>query len=193
MYQFNHPQRLKTLSVEGDSNLLRFGTASESAVIKISDGKIESVLHKDLVNNSEKIINHDDPAVHYITVGSGNTQRDVYHFLKPNPAKHLTLRLGLTIHRGEGTWSSLPHDFEKNPEADFEEVFFYLLKGGSGKAIQVGRGLWADGSNADLVCPVADRTFSVIPCGYHPVVGEPGVQVSYVWAYLAKKAKWEKI
>jgi len=29
--------------------------------------------------------------------------------------------------------------------------------------------------------------------GYHPVVGEPGVQISYVWVYLAKYPRWEKV
>jgi hypothetical protein len=29
--------------------------------------------------------------------------------------------------------------------------------------------------------------------GYHPVVGEPGVHISYVWVYLAKYPRWEKV
>ena len=91
------------------------------------------------------------------------------------------------------TWSSLPHPFENHSEPDFEEVFFYLLSGGSKRALQVGRGLWADGSKVDAAWLVADRTFSVIPMGYHPLVAEPGVTASYVWAYLAKKKEWEKI
>ena len=78
-------------------------------------------------------------------------------------------------------------------ERRFEEVFFYLLSGGNSKAIQVGSGLWADGSPVEASWPVYDRTFGTIPMGYHPVVGEPGVQVKYVWAYLVKKPSWEKI
>ena len=103
------------------------------------------------------------------------------------------MRLGQTMHSGESTWSSLPHEFENYPENGFEEIFFYLLSGANKKAIQVGRGLWTDGNPVNDVWSVEDRTFSIIPMGYHPVVGEPGVRVSYVWAYLAKKKEWEKI
>jgi 5-deoxy-D-glucuronate isomerase len=47
--------------------------------------------------------------------------------------------------------------------------------------------------NVDASWLVRDRSFGTIPMGYHPVVGEPGVHVSYVWAYLVKKKEWEKI
>ena len=103
------------------------------------------------------------------------------------------MRLGITQHRGQGTWSSLPHAFELHTEPGFEEVFFYLLDGSPQRAIQVGRGVWQDNSPVDAIWPVSDRTFGVVPMGYHPVVGEPGVRVSYVWVYLAKKKAWEKI
>jgi 5-deoxy-D-glucuronate isomerase len=103
------------------------------------------------------------------------------------------MRLGITRHRGTGTWSSLPHDFELNTEPGFEEVFFHLLSGESQRAIQIGRGVWSDNTDVDSSWPVRDHTFSTIPMGYHPVVGEPGVSVSYVWVYLCKKASWEKI
>ena len=66
----------------------------------------------------ETVVHRSD--AHHIVVGDGNSERDVYHFLKPNgPAPQL--RLGLTTHRGLGTWSSLPHDFELNLEPGFEE------------------------------------------------------------------------
>jgi len=144
-----------------------------------------------LLNHTDKTIAAADAK--HIVVGAGNWERDVYHYLIPNPAPHLQLRLGITIHRGAGTWSSLPHDFENAPEAGFEEVFFYLLEGTTQRAIQVGRGLWEDGGAVDEVWAVGDREFGAVPMGYHPVVGEPGVQVKYIWAYLAKKQAWEKI
>ena len=40
---------------------------------------------------------------------------------------------------------------------------------------------------------IEDKTFGMVPMGYHPVVGEPGVSVSYIWVYLCKKPEWEKI
>lgn len=192
MYPYVRNAKLFDLQAKGSDNVLEFKTPTEKAIVQIDGNNlISKVVHTDRKNNVEVVI----PAAnaHHIVVGENNWRRDVYHFLKPNSSPHLQLRLGITVHDGLGTWSSLPHDFENSLEEGFEEVFFHLLEGGSGKAIQVGRGMWADGRNVDEVWPVQDRTFSVIPMGYHPVVGEPKVAVKYVWAYLAKKQSWEKI
>lgn len=192
MYQFCKHAPLAELSARGEGNQLFFSTPNEVAQVTLSDsGKILSVVHTDLVEKKERIISNSDS--HHIVVGEGNWRRDVYHFLKPNPSPHLQMRLGLTVHDGKGTWSSLPHDFEKRLEPGFEEVFFYLLAGASQRAIQVGRGVWMDNSEVDEIWPITDRVFGIVPMGYHPVVGEPGVSVSYVWAYLVKFPHWEKI
>lgn len=191
MYQFCNGVKLKELKAEGQNDVLTITTPTESARVVLHENQIKEVLHIDLVKKTERLITSKD--FHHIVVGQENYERDVYHYLKPNPEKHLQLRLGLTVHKGKGTWSSLPHAFENNLEPDFEEVFFYLLKGGSERAFQVGRGVWCDGSPVDAVWPVKDRIFATIPLGYHPVVGEPGVEVRYVWAYLVKKKEWEKI
>ena len=100
------------------------------------------------------------------------------------------------IHKGvesTGTWSSLPHDFELRTEPGFEEVFFYLLEGETKVAIQRGNGIWFDNKRVDDAWIVKDLTFGTIPMGYHPIVAEPNVQVSYIWVYLCKKPEWEKI
>ena len=187
-----HQKELPTLKVREKDSRLFFSTPSEEAEVIIShNNRIERVIHRDLLKKNEWQVNHDDS--HSIVVGADNCERDVYHFLLPSNEQHLQIRLGQTIHRGHGTWSSLPHDFENYPELGFEEAFYYLLSGGTKKAIQVGRGLWDDGSVVDAMWAVKDRQFSNIPMGFHPVVGEPGVQVSYIWAYLAKKKEWEKI
>ena len=192
MYQFCNSAPLMDLNAEGSGNQLVFSTPNERAVVVLSDaGTIASVQHIDLSNGETRTILESE--CKHIVVGENNWQRDVYHYLKPNPAHHLQMRLGLTVHRGDGTWSSLPHAFENTLEPGFEEVFFYLLKGGPKKAFQVGRGVWADNSQVDRVWPIQDRVFGVVPMGYHPVVGEPGVNVSYVWAYLVKSKHWEKI
>jgi 5-deoxy-D-glucuronate isomerase len=187
-YPWSNANRLKTLQVSGSDNVLFFSSEQEKAEVYLEEGNISRVVcHANGVTT-------EIPAkdAHHIVVGESNWQRDVYHFLKPNgPAP--TLRLGITLHCGEGTWSSLPHPFELNLEPDFEEVFFHLLEGGSRRAVQLGRGVWADNSAVDEAWPVRDHTFSTIPMGYHPVVGEPHVKVAYVWAYLAKKQSWEKI
>lgn len=193
MLQSNaHQKELPTLKVREKDSRLFYSTSSEEAEVIISrNNRIERVIHRDLIKEKEFQVNCGES--HFIVVGSGNCEREVYHFLLPSNESHLQIRLGQTIHRGEGTWSSLPHDFENYPEKGFEEAFYYLLSGGTKKGIQVGRGLWGDGSAVDAIWAVKDRQFSNIPMGFHPVVGEPGVQVGYIWAYLAKKKEWEKV
>ena len=189
MYQWNNKQLLDTLKVEGEDNVLKFSTDSEKVEVYLENGDIDKVIVFEVDGNKIVI---DKKDCHHIVVGVGNTQRDVYHYLmQGGPTK--TMRLGITKHSGESTWSSLPHNFELETEPGFEEVFFYMLKGGSERAIQVGRGVWFDNTQVDSIWQVYNNTFSTVPMGYHPVVGEPGVQVFYVWAYLAKKDKWEKV
>ena len=172
MYPYSNKAALFELRAEGDKEELRFKTKTEEATVLISaDNRIKEVVHKELKGGKEKWVL--PASAHHLVVGEGNWQRDVYHFLTPSSLAHLQLRLGLTVHRGEGTWSSLPHTFENYPEAGFEEMFFYLLSGGNSNAIQVGRGMWADGSKVDAVWPVQDRVFSVIPMGYHPLSASP--------------------
>ncbi len=187
-YQWSKKGPLATLNATGGADTLRFSAGDETAIVRLADQTIEEVEFAYRGKNAR--VTHDE--ARHVVVGSKNWQRDVYHFLTPDgPAP--TMRLGYTVHRGEGTWSSLPHDFEEQPEPGFEEIFFYRLQGGTRRAVQVGRGLWCDGTVADGIWPVFNDTFGVIPMGYHPVAGEPGVRVMYVWVYLAKKPRWEKI
>ncbi len=166
-----------------------FEAPGERAEVHIADGTIGKVVFT-RAGSAPVIVEAKD--AHALVVGKGNAERDVYHYLKPGgPAP--TMRLGITVHRGEGTWSSLPHDFELHTEPGFEEVFFYILKGATKSGIQVGKGVWFDNTPVDTAWPIKDHTFGTVPMGYHPVVGEPGVHVSYVWVYLAKKKEWEKV
>jgi 5-deoxy-D-glucuronate isomerase len=187
-YRWCNPIKLDTLRVSGSESQLVFETDSESATVYLSENDIVRVVCRH--GGRESVIQNQE--AHHIVVGEGNAQRDVYHYLKPRgPAPQL--RLGITKHRGIGTWSSLPHSFELRPEPGFEEVFFYLIAGGNRRAIQVGEGMWYDGSAVKESWFVEDHSFGTVPMGYHPVVGEPGVSVRYVWAYLVKKPSWEKI
>lgn len=188
-YDWSNIARLDTLKITGEGDLLVCEAPGERAEVHLKDGTIDKVVFSVAGGPSITIGAKD---AHAMVVGSGNAQRDVYHYLKPGGAAP-TMRLGITVHRGEGTWSSLPHDFELNTEPGFEEVFFYILKGGSKRGIQVGKGVWFDNTAVDTVWPIKDQTFGSVPMGYHPVVGEPGVHVSYVWTYLAKKKSWEKV
>ena len=187
-YRWVNNKVLDSLDTRGSNNELIFSTETEKAIVQIVDSDIESVKYE--YNNQSFLI--DKKERHHIVVGKGNAQRNVYHYLKPGGPAPM-MRLGITKHIGEGTWSSLPHDFELNTEPGFEEVFFYLLKGTTQKAIQRGKGVWYTNESVDGAWVVDDRTFGTVPMGYHPVVGEPGVHVSYIWIYLCKKPEWEKI
>lgn len=188
MYQWSNEKKLDTLRAEGENDVLKFSAGSETAEVYLKDGDIEKVVFAD--GGEKTVIENKD--CRHVVVGEANTQRDVYHYLTPGSAAK-TMRLGITKHCGKNTWSSLPHHFELETEPGFEEVFFYILKGGPERAIQVGRGVWHDNSAVDAVWPVRNNTFGTVPMGYHPVVGEPEVFVSYVWVYLAKKERWEKV
>ncbi len=188
-YQWCNEAKLETLTGVGEGDTLTFIAGNEKALVTLSDGDIARV---DFLLDDELTASIMPEQAHAMVVGEQNWTRDVYHYLKPGGAAP-TMRLGITKHRGQGTWSSLPHDFEESPEPGFEEIFFYLVKGGSGRGIQVGKGLWFDGSSVDGVWQIADKEFGTVPMGYHPVVGEPGVEISYIWIYLAKKTEWEKV
>ncbi len=186
--KWNNEKKLLTLKAEDRDGVLVFEAGGEKAEVYLNGANINKVVY----SHSGKQTIIDTKNCQHVVVGENNWQRDVYHYLKPNgPAPFM--RLGITKHSGIATWSSLPHDFELNTEAGFEEVFFYILEGGPKRAIQVGKGVWFDNKSIDSVWFVEDKTFGVVPMGYHPVAGLPGVKVSYVWVYLAKKKEWEKV
>ena len=189
---FHYQEKLKELSVELKGNMYVIEYIDEKVTIKLNIEPLwsqYSVSHAGILKTM-KIAK----SSHHIVVGKGNLKRDVYHFTKPGGLLP-TLRCGLTVHKGANTWSSTPHPFELNPVEGFEEVFLYLLSKGewSNSAIQTGQGWWENGEKVSDIWQVYDRDISAIPMGYHPVVGEPGVTVAYIWAYLAKKKEWEKL
>lgn len=188
MYPWNNEKILQDLKIKGQDDVLTFEANGERVEVHIKNNDIEKMVchyrgKETTINKAERI---------HVAPGEENTRRDVYHYLRPGGPMP-TMRAGITIHRGQGTWSSLPHEFELKTEPGFEEVFFYLLQGGSQRAVQVGKGVWCDNAPVDKCWFVKDRTWGTVPMGYHPVVGEPGVKVSYVWVYLAKKPEWEKV
>ena len=187
-YSWSNNIKLDALCAHGSDGRIVFETQTEVAEVFFEENNIKRVVHKE--KGVETII--ESAEAKYLEVGHGNTKRYVHHYLMPGgPASEL--RIGITEHSSLGTWSSLPHDFELNLEEGFEEVFFYLLSGGKSRAIQLGEGLWCDGSRVNACWFVENNSFSTIPMGYHPVVGEPGVLVRYIWAYVCKKPEWEKI
>ncbi len=180
---------IDNLSASYSENLITIKTGNEVAQVFIEDNKILKVIHS--IDKSEIEVTS---AIKNLKIGERHFKRDVDHFLIKDSNNNNLIRLGQTFHIGDGgTWSSLPHDFENYPESGFKEFFFYLLEGGSKRAIQVGKGMLHDGTKIDDAWIVNDKEFSQIPMGYHPVGGEPDVKVSYIWCYLCTKNEWEKV
>jgi 5-deoxy-D-glucuronate isomerase len=180
-------------------NLKAFFDKKEQIFISTKNEEIKVLLKK---NNIDKVYykNNEDLKFNLLKkskfkvkiIGEKYFKRKVIHFLY-HKFDNFKLRVGVTHHIGEGSWSSLPHKFENRLEKGFEEFFFYLLKNKPEQAIQVGKGVWHNFKKVDSAWKVNNKSFSEIPMGYHPVVGLPNVKVSYVWAYLAKHKRWEKI
>ena len=191
---FHYEEKLKDLKVEWDGYDYVISYKDEQAIIFFDNDRVDSFI----LRYKDDGANMKVEDAHHIVVGKGNLKRDVWHFSTPDGPLP-TLRCGYTEHNDTNTWSSTPHPFEEKLESGFEEVFLYLLaEDGNAMswwqyAIQCGEGMWQDGSNIDSMWRVENRDISAIPMGYHPVVGEPGVHVSYIWAYLAKHKEWEKL
>jgi hypothetical protein len=138
------------------------------------------------------------------------TARDVYPIFN-DPA--LPFRAGLTVHAARGTWSSLPHKFEReeilNPRPmPFFERFAYVTDppGTGGYQVRIGH-LWPAGGSVgyatyrwggpdsditndfinDIVA-IRDRDILDIPLGSHRVTGDAGVRLCYFWAYWTDPA-----
>ncbi len=180
-------ERLSDVSIKfsGINESVSFVFGSSSGVLDVTGVEYELDGKKFLIDVATVF-----PAI----IGSGATKRSVFHFLDKQFVGNKGLRAGITIHSAESQWSSLPHDFELNLEEGFEELFFYGLGSDVAPgAIQVGRGVWQNFSPVDSCWFVGDRQSSIIPMGYHPIVGLPGTTVSYCWAYIAKHPHWEKV
>ena len=116
------------------------------------------------------------------SVGGANWQRSVNTSIGDNVEADRLL-VGETLNP-PGNWSSAPphkHDVNKPPEAEMEEVYFFLLDPPQGFGIQ--RIYSGDDSPAqmDEAYPLENGTTVAIPFGYHPVVAGPGYRLLYVW------------
>lgn len=125
------------------------------------------------------------------------THRYVYPLFN-DPA--LPFRAGLTLHAAKGTWSSLPHEFEREEiltprPMPFREWFAYISEepGGQGLQLRIGH-LFQDNqewgtseyiSFVNDVVQVRDRDIVEIPLGSHPVTALPGVKIGYFWLYTS--------
>ena len=182
--------KLPNISANYRKSVYSVKTKYEEAKIKIKNGQISSVHYR--TDSDKEFYKLSKKNFKIRIIGKDNYKRKVIHFLYQKNNKY-KLRLGITQHLKLSSWSSLPHKFETKLERGFEEFFFYLLKNSPNSAVQIGQGVWHNFKKVDKSWIVKNKTFSVIPMGYHPVVGLPNVKVSYIWAYLAKFKRWEKI
>ncbi len=108
---------------------------------------------------------------------------------------NLSFRAGLTVHAHKGTWSSLPHRFEREEilcsyPVPFFEKFAYITdpEGGEGIQTRIGHFYKVKDGNLryswvnDLVS-IHDKNIASIPLGSHAVTGGPGVRLAYFWVY----------
>ena len=117
------------------------------------------------------------------------TARDVYPIFN-DPA--LPFRAGLTVHAARGTWSSLPHEFEAKeilytrPMPFYEYFAFITEPAGLGGVVKRNGFLFDKAGNPERICDcldIRDRDIKEIPLGYHPVSGDAGVRMMYLWVY----------
>lgn len=121
----------------------------------------------------------------------------------------LPFRAGLTLHATRGTWSSLPHEFEREEiltprPMPFYEKFAYVTEepGGWGIQTRIGhlfthKAYWDEsevGPRPDRdrgrdwvndTVTIRDRDILDIPLGSHPVCFGPGVRGGYLWVFVS--------
>lgn len=127
----------------------------------------------------------------------GGTARHVYPLLN-DPS--LPFRAGLTLHATKGTWSSLPHEFEREEillprPMPFFEKFAYITEEPGGWGIQTRIGhLFEDKyplegqAWVNDAVTIRDRDILSIPLGSHPVCFGPGVRGGYFWIFDSHNA-----
>lgn len=182
-----------SFAYSNDRSEVIFRTSTETITFQISLNDVIEVNRAYYTNPALSIDAIEIPLTAAKEIGHGNHARKVYHYLNRQFVPSNGLRAGLTIHSSSSTWSSLPHDFELNPELGFEEIFFFHVSGGTNKGLQIRRGVWFDGTAIDDISGFESKDFLPVPMGYHPVVGEPNVLISYLWCYIAKYEHWEKL
>lgn len=153
-----------------------------------------------IIENSsfpEKAFLTPEPTQHLKGSLDNGDLRNVYQYVGKNSG--LPIRAGLTVHIGNGGWSSTPHSFEKeyilSPKPmQFYEKFGYLTYPKSGWGVQIRTGhlleddnyIYGPSSTSDFVndvCIINDGSIEQIPLGSHPVSAGVGYRLAYLWCY----------
>lgn len=124
--------------------------------------------------------------VSMVEVGSAEThsRRRIFHILGQNAAGRAGNLLVSELYADAGCWSGYPphkHDTERPPEeTDFEEVYHYRFRPGTGFGAQFS---YAGGEAYPKVAMTRHGDTFLIDHGYHPTVASPGHE-SYIFTIL---------
>jgi 5-deoxy-glucuronate isomerase len=119
-----------------------------------------------------------DPALHFVTGGPGNT-RDLNIAIGKNVTAGRLL-VGFTFSE-PGNWTSWPpHEHERM----LEELYVYFDMPAPAFGIQL---VYKDTAYPELVTVVRDGDAVLMPSGYHPNVSVPGHRIAFLWAMAAHR------
>jgi 5-deoxy-glucuronate isomerase len=124
-----------------------------------------------------------------ITRGAGSEERYIANILMENESAESLLVTEVVTPAGH--WSSYPphkHDRDDPPhETLLEETYYHRLRGGSGFAIQR---VYTDDRTLDEAVAVSDGDVVLVPRGYHPVAGDPRVDLYYLNVMAGPIREW---
>jgi 5-deoxy-glucuronate isomerase len=123
------------------------------------------------------------------TRGAGEEERFIANILmEAEPAESLLVTEVITP---AGHWSSYPphkHDVDDPPhEALLEETYYHRLRGGNGFALQR---VYTDDGSLDEAVAARDGDCVLVPRGYHPVAGDPRVDLYYLNVMAGPRREW---
>lgn len=123
-----------------------------------------------------------------VTRGSGAEERFIANILmEAEPAESLLVTEVVTP---AGHWSSYPphkHDTDDPPnETLLEETYYHRLRG-DGFALQR---VYTDDGGLDETVAVSDGDVVLVPRGYHPVAGDPRVDLYYLNVMAGPVRQW---
>ena len=124
-----------------------------------------------------------------VTRGAGTEERFIANILmESEPAESLLVTEVVTP---AGHWSSYPphkHDTDDPPrERQLEETYYHRLRGGHGFAVQR---VYTDDGSLDETVAVCDGDVVLVPRGYHPVAGDPRVDLYYLNVMAGPVREW---
>ena len=123
-----------------------------------------------------------------VTRGSGSEERYIANILmESQPAESLLVTEVVTP---AGHWSSYPphkHDLDDPPHETLLEETYYHRLGGPGFALQR---VYTDDGELDEVVAVSDGDVVLVPRGYHPVAGDPRVDLYYLNVMAGPVREW---